>query len=196
MAISDPPAQTTTAESRTLKGSLGVGAIILMVVAAAAPLTVVAGAVPIGILAGNGAGFPSSYVISAVILLFFAVGFVAMTPHVPQAGAFYSYVSKGLNRPLGLGAAMLALLTYITIQGAVFGYVGQAIGDLLGRYGVATPPWWVWTLVVVAGIGWPVMPTDYSGFTLKPVGFFDRNPALGVPKSTSSHCASSPGHCS
>ncbi|MGY1841778.1 MULTISPECIES: primary-amine oxidase [unclassified Modestobacter] len=43
---------------------------------------------------------------------------------------------------------------------------------------------------------WPVMPTDYSGFTLKPVGFFDRNPALGVPKSTSSHCATGEGHCS
>ncbi len=35
---------------------------------------------------------------------------------------------------------------------------------------------------------WPVMPTDYAGFVLKPVGFFDHNPALGVPASTSSHC--------
>ncbi|SCX54268.1 primary-amine oxidase [Klenkia marina] len=35
---------------------------------------------------------------------------------------------------------------------------------------------------------WPVMPTDYAGFVLKPVGFFDQNPALGVPASTSSHC--------
>jgi primary-amine oxidase len=43
---------------------------------------------------------------------------------------------------------------------------------------------------------WPVMPTDYTGFTLKPVGFFDRNPALGVPASTSSHCATGEGHCS
>ncbi|TFV47806.1 primary-amine oxidase [Blastococcus sp. TF02A-35] len=43
---------------------------------------------------------------------------------------------------------------------------------------------------------WPVMPTDYSGFTLKPVGFFDRNPALGIPRSTSSHCAADTGHCS
>ena len=43
---------------------------------------------------------------------------------------------------------------------------------------------------------WPVMPTDYSGFTLKPVGFFDRNPALGVPASTSSHCAPGEGSCS
>jgi primary-amine oxidase len=28
---------------------------------------------------------------------------------------------------------------------------------------------------------WPVMPVETLGFTLKPVGFFDRNPALDVP---------------
>jgi primary-amine oxidase len=28
---------------------------------------------------------------------------------------------------------------------------------------------------------WPIMPTAYIGFTLKPVGFFDSNPALDVP---------------
>ena len=27
---------------------------------------------------------------------------------------------------------------------------------------------------------WPVMPVSYIGFSLKPVGFFDRNPALDV----------------
>ncbi|WP_410667663.1 primary-amine oxidase [Amycolatopsis sp. cmx-4-68] len=34
---------------------------------------------------------------------------------------------------------------------------------------------------------WPIMPVDYTGFKLKPVGFFDRNPALDVPKSV--HCS-------
>jgi primary-amine oxidase len=28
---------------------------------------------------------------------------------------------------------------------------------------------------------WPIMPCDYVGFTLKPAGFFDRNPSLDVP---------------
>jgi primary-amine oxidase len=28
---------------------------------------------------------------------------------------------------------------------------------------------------------WPVMPVEHTGFTLKPVGFFDRNPTLDVP---------------
>jgi primary-amine oxidase len=34
---------------------------------------------------------------------------------------------------------------------------------------------------------WPVMPVEYTGFTLLPSGFFDRNPALDVPPS-SAHC--------
>ncbi len=31
---------------------------------------------------------------------------------------------------------------------------------------------------------WPVMPVVYCGFSLRPVGFFDRNPALDVPPPT------------
>ena len=33
---------------------------------------------------------------------------------------------------------------------------------------------------------WPVMPVEYTGFLLAPVGFFDRNPALDVPPSAAS----------
>jgi primary-amine oxidase len=36
---------------------------------------------------------------------------------------------------------------------------------------------------------WPVMPVDTCGFTLRPVGFFDRNPTLDVPSSI--HCVNS-----
>ncbi|MDI9974253.1 primary-amine oxidase [Rhodococcus sp. IEGM 1307] len=42
---------------------------------------------------------------------------------------------------------------------------------------------------------WPIMPVDYTGFTLKPSGFFDRNPALDVPRTTSKHCATGGGSC-
>jgi primary-amine oxidase len=37
---------------------------------------------------------------------------------------------------------------------------------------------------------WPVMPVEYTGFSLIPVGFFDRNPALDVPPTSSAE-----GHC-
>ncbi|GAA3092609.1 primary-amine oxidase [Kribbella aluminosa] len=32
---------------------------------------------------------------------------------------------------------------------------------------------------------WPIMPVDYTGFTLKPSGFFNQNPALDAPRPTS-----------
>ncbi|WP_209121113.1 primary-amine oxidase [Alkalihalobacillus sp. BA299] len=43
---------------------------------------------------------------------------------------------------------------------------------------------------------WPVMPTAYMGFMLKPVGFFDRNPALDVPPSVPKHGSSCHTSCS
>lgn len=46
---------------------------------------------------------------------------------------------------------------------------------------------------------WPIMPVDYTGFTLKPTGFFDANPALDVPPSEAAggegHCAEGSCHC-
>ncbi|HEY6593132.1 MAG TPA: primary-amine oxidase [Asanoa sp.] len=36
---------------------------------------------------------------------------------------------------------------------------------------------------------WPVMPVDRCGFSLRPSGFFDRNPTLDVPASPSDNCA-------
>jgi primary-amine oxidase len=35
---------------------------------------------------------------------------------------------------------------------------------------------------------WPVMPVERYGFALKPLGFFDRSPALDVPRPASHAC--------
>ncbi|MEV8516870.1 primary-amine oxidase [Dactylosporangium sp. NPDC051484] len=40
---------------------------------------------------------------------------------------------------------------------------------------------------------WPIMPVAKTSFALQPYGFFTRNPALNVPPSTASHCATTPG---
>jgi primary-amine oxidase len=34
---------------------------------------------------------------------------------------------------------------------------------------------------------WPVMPVAHSGFMLRPVGFFDANPAMDVPPPVPTH---------
>ena len=40
---------------------------------------------------------------------------------------------------------------------------------------------------------WPVMPVAYAGFTLRPAGFFDQNPAMDVPPPVSTHSCYAPG---
>ncbi|WP_069159628.1 primary-amine oxidase [Nocardia altamirensis] len=42
---------------------------------------------------------------------------------------------------------------------------------------------------------WPIMPVDYTGFVLKPVGFFDRNPTLDVPRADAGHADPSTSCC-
>jgi primary-amine oxidase len=43
---------------------------------------------------------------------------------------------------------------------------------------------------------WPIMPVDRTGFSLRPVGFFDRNPTLDVPSShPAGHTAASDDLC-
>lgn len=142
-----------TSAKRTLQGSLGVTAIIFMVVAAASPLTVVGGAGPLGILIGNGVGYPALYAVGAVILLLFAVGLAAMTRHVPRPGAFFTYIGYGLGRPSGLAAAWTAVLTYTTIQVAVYGYVGYLLEITVVSVGGPDLPWWLYALATVALVG-------------------------------------------
>ncbi|GAA3250783.1 APC family permease [Pseudonocardia petroleophila] len=147
------PEVRMTDRTHTLTGSLGVGSIVFMVVAAAAPLTVIAGTVPLGIAIGNGAAFPATFALCSVVLLLFAVGFCAMTKHVPDAGAFYSYVERGLGRAPGWGAAFLALATYTAVQLAVYGYIGAILDGLVQHYGGPALPWWLYSVAALAVTG-------------------------------------------
>ncbi|MGJ8526340.1 putative amino acid permease YhdG [Halomonadaceae bacterium LMG 33818] len=134
-----------------LKGSLGTGSIVFMVIAAAAPLTVVGGNAPIIFASGNGAGAPVGFVIASIVMLMFAVGFVTMTPHVKEAGAFFSYVTLGLGQRMGLGTAFLALVTYTAIQAGIYGYMGWAVNDFVHHVlGGPLIPWWVYTFASIA----------------------------------------------
>lgn len=148
-----PPAVPGRSDERGLRGSIGVVGIVFLVVAAAAPLTAVGGALPVMLAIGNGAGSPMAYVVATVVLLFFSVGYAAMSRHVVDAGAFYAYVSKGLGTPVGVGAAGLALLTYTAIQAAIYGLAGATAQGLSTQYGGPDLPWWAWALLLMAVVG-------------------------------------------
>ncbi|MFJ8591807.1 APC family permease [Streptomyces sp. NPDC093598] len=135
----------------TLKpNALGVVGILFFVLSAQAPLTGIAGAAPIAVALGNGPGVPAAYLVAGLVILLFSVGFVAMGRHVVDAGAFYTYIGKGLGRTTGTGSAGLALFAYCTIQAAMYGLYGSIVSGLVASHTGLDLPWWVWTLATMA----------------------------------------------
>jgi amino acid transporter len=153
--------------SRALaKNRLGVPSVVFFGVAGAAPLTVIIGAISaIYAIMGNTA-VPIVYLVVAAILSMFTVGFVAMSRHIVNSGAFYSYISHGLGRIVGVGAAFIALPAYSLMQIGLFGLFGSAASGILAEFGLKAP-WYAcalvaWALVAVLGLLW----VDLSGKVL------------------------------
>lgn len=157
MSISNPASRTAEPGSRQehstalRAGSIGVLGILFFVLSAQAPLTGIVGAAPLAAALGNGAGAPGAYLVVGVVIVIFAVGFVAMSRKVQTNGAFYAYVTAAFGRKVGAGAAWLALLAYSTVQAAMYGLYGAAFSGLLASAGV-TVPWWLLALATMAGV--------------------------------------------
>lgn len=134
-----------------LHRGLGVGSIVFMVVAAAAPLAVVTASVPIIISVSGSTAAPQFFLVATVILALFSVGFTAMSRYVPNAGAFYSYIQRGLGRHVGVGAAALALGSHGVMLVGLYAYLGVATTKLLNSVNIGVP-WWTsaiaWVLIV------------------------------------------------
>ena len=139
-------------KNRLKSNSIGVVLLTFMVIAAAAPLTGIAGAVPIAFLIGNGAGFPGLFAIMTVIMLIWAVGFVAIARHIRSAGAFYSYTAKSLGGRMGGAVAMIAVLAYNAMMFGLLGLLGGIAASVFGDLGLVLP-WWGWSLLAAVIIG-------------------------------------------
>ncbi|MFD9791568.1 APC family permease [Streptomyces sp. NPDC059070] len=136
--------------ARLKPNALGVLGILFLVLSAQAPLTGIAGAVPLSVGLGNGPGAPAAYLLAGAVVLLFSVGFVAMAHHVVDAGAFYTYIGRGLGRTAGVAGAGVALLAYCTIQAAMYGLYGATVRALVERHAGVDVPWWAWALATMA----------------------------------------------
>lgn len=138
----------SAAPARLKSNALGATAVAFLVVAAAAPLTVMAGVAPVAVLVG-GIGAPFGYLAAGAVLTIFAVGLMAMTKHTGGAGAFYSYITLGLGRRLGMASGILAAVAYNAIQIGVYGLLGQQVSDAFATVGGIDLPWWVFALAAI-----------------------------------------------
>ncbi|GAA0449864.1 amino acid permease [Actinoplanes capillaceus] len=145
---------------------MGVASVVFFGVAGAAPLTVIIGSISAIYAIQGSTAVPVAYLVVAGILSLFTVGFVAMSRHIVNSGAFYSYISHGLGRVVGVGAAFVALPAYSLMQIGLFGLFGSAASGILGAMGLEVS-WYVcalvaWALVTVLGVLW----VDLSGKVL------------------------------
>ncbi|OJY28256.1 MAG: amino acid permease [Rhodobacterales bacterium 65-51] len=143
---------TGAGANRLRSNSLGLLAVTFMVISAAAPLTGVAGAVPIAFLIGNGTGVPATFLFMTLVMLAFSVGYVAMSRHVKNAGAFYAYAARGLGGTWGGATAFTALVAYNAMQFGLIGLLGGIAAGVFGSFGLVLP-WWVWSLLAIALVG-------------------------------------------
>ncbi|HEU4656561.1 MAG TPA: APC family permease [Capillimicrobium sp.] len=144
------------APARLQRRALGVPDLVFFIVAASAPLTVVAGGQAATYLVTGNKGLPIIFLPLALVLGLFAVGYAAMSRHVADAGAFYTYVTRGLGRVAGVGTAFGALMAYNAMQLGIYGLFGVATASFMSDKIGITMDWYWWCLIggaIIAVLG-------------------------------------------
>jgi amino acid transporter len=126
--------------------------LVLVVVAAAAPMAAMVGNLPLALALGNGAGLPGAFALATVLLLVFAVGYGAMSRRVVNTGAFYTYVAAGLGRPPAVVAAWLAVGSYLLLVIGLVAGLGYFTALVIASFG-PTVSWVPASAVAVLLIG-------------------------------------------
>jgi amino acid transporter len=134
------------------RDALGTPGVVFLVLAAVAPLTGIIVVAALGIALGDGGGMPGAFLLAAVILVLFGVGYAQMSKVVVGAGGFYVYVTRGLGRPFGLVAALVALLGYNCFVAGAVGTSGFFTANVVEQVFGWHTPWPLWSLVSAVAV--------------------------------------------
>ena len=158
------PGSVTAALARD---RLGIPSVLYFVLAGVAPLTVTAGVVTTAYAVTGVTSIPAAFLLVAVVLCVFSIGYVAMSRHISNAGAFYAFISRGLGREAGVAGALIALVAYNLLQVGLYGMFGPTLESFVQQKADVDIKWWVyslaaWAVVTVLGL----VRVDLSGKVL------------------------------
>ncbi|HEV2141258.1 MAG TPA: APC family permease, partial [Candidatus Dormibacteraeota bacterium] len=131
------------------KHAVGIWGVLFLTVTGSAPISAMLFNTPLVVGYGNGLGAPAAFIFATVILTIFSVGYVAMSRKVTTAGGFYSYISHGLGREIGLGSGFAAVVAYSVFEASLCGGFAFFLNQKLSQIGTATGAGWL------NGIQWP-----------------------------------------
>jgi amino acid transporter len=135
------------------KNAVGLPGILFLCVTGSAPISAMLFNTPISVGFGNGIGTPAGFLFATVVLTIFSVGYVAMSRKVTAAGGFYSYISHGLGRELGMGSGLAAVVSYSVFEASLCGGFAYFLGLKLSGAGIHVDwPWLALFMVVLISI--------------------------------------------
>lgn len=147
--------ETTKNERRLRRGTIGVGGMVFMVIAATAPLTALASNFALSLSSGAGSGTLGWVLVVAALLFIFTAGYVVLSRHVVNTGAYFAFHSYGLGRSVGAATAFIAGIAYNMATVAMLAAVGYftklAVDPFLG-VDIA----WYWFTLTALLIVWMV----------------------------------------
>jgi amino acid transporter len=150
------PARRSAVSQALARDRVGVLPVWFFLLSGIAPLTVTAGVVTSAYATTGLTGIPFAFLAVAVVLALFIPGYMAMSRCIVNAGAFSAFISRGLGRPAGVAAALMALLAYSLLQAGLYGAIGPAAEAEAQAHLHLTAPWWAWALAawaVVTALG-------------------------------------------
>src|SRR5215475_6213000 len=101
--------------------AVGLIGVLFLTVTGAAPISAMLFNVPIAVGFGNGIGAAASFLFATIILTIFSVGFAAMARKVTAVGGFYSFISHGLGRELGMAFGFASVVAYAVFEASLCG---------------------------------------------------------------------------
>jgi amino acid transporter len=125
------------------KHAVGLPGVLFLTVTGSAPISAMLFNTPLAVGFGNGLGAPAAFIFATIVLVIFSVGYVAMSRKVTTAGGFYSYISHGLGRELGLGAGFAAVVAYSVFEASLAGGFAFFLQLKLSQIGQATGASWL-----------------------------------------------------
>jgi len=135
------------------KGAVGLGGVLFLTVTGSAPISAMLFNVPIMVGYGQGIGAPAAFLFGAIVLVIFSVGYVAMARKKTTAGGFYSYISHGLGREIGIGTGFGSVVAYSVFEASLAGGFAYFLGLKLNAYGVHISwPWLALGMVAIIAV--------------------------------------------
>src|SRR5262252_6989470 len=135
------------------RGAVGLGGVLFLTVTGSAPISAMLFNTPIVVGFGQGVGAPAAFIFATIVLTVFSVGYVAMARKKTTAGGFYSYISHGLGRELGIGTGFGSLVAYSVFEASLAGGFAYFLNLKLASFGVNVAwPWLALFMIALIGV--------------------------------------------